>query len=200
MLYLLLLLVELGPLPGRRLPSPPGSAPWAGCCRRRRSAAGSTRQSPERFSFKMWEIDCGQEHTLPPHLSIDVAAELDEEPDDVEVPGADGVVQGGDALVVRRRRIGNLEKKNVKHSVSQMYVGLKKMCWFTTAWLLTCLAVVLTSSNSPSREASSSRARGSKRTWRSWEVELSFPFRFVVWRAKVIVYQYQKSQKSRNTQ
>lgn len=41
-------------------------------------------------------------------LRIDVAAELDEELDDLEVAGADGVVQGGDALVVGRARVGHL--------------------------------------------------------------------------------------------
>ena len=41
-------------------------------------------------------------------LSIDVAAELDEELDDLEVARADGIVKSGDALVVGRARIGHL--------------------------------------------------------------------------------------------
>ena len=43
------------------------------------------------------------------HLCVDVAAEEDEEADDVEVAGADGVVEGGDALVVGGRRVRHLQ-------------------------------------------------------------------------------------------
>lgn len=41
-------------------------------------------------------------------LSIDVAAKLNEEFNNVEVAGANGVVQGGDAFIVGSTGVGNL--------------------------------------------------------------------------------------------
>ena len=45
------------------------------------------------------------------YLCVDVAPKRDEEPDDVEVSGADGVVKGRDALVVGRRRVGHQPRR-----------------------------------------------------------------------------------------
>ena len=43
-------------------------------------------------------------------LDVHVAAKLHEELDDVEVAGADGVVEGGDALVIVGAGVGHLAR------------------------------------------------------------------------------------------
>ena len=53
---------------------------------------------------------------------VDVAAELDEVLDDVEVSGADGVVQRRDALVIRLRRVRHLQAADVIWYFQVIYI------------------------------------------------------------------------------